>query len=72
MSSNSINPSASHDHAQASGIGILYSFARVEPQADIFVIELQNWITAFFALTLATNIICTSASFVRCVQRMYH
>lgn len=46
---------------QASGIGILYSFARVVPQADIFVTELQNWITAFFSLTLATNIICTSA-----------
>ncbi|EPT04835.1 hypothetical protein FOMPIDRAFT_1094714, partial [Fomitopsis schrenkii] len=44
----------------ASGIGILYSFARVVPQADIFVTELQNWITAFFSLTLATNIICTS------------
>lgn len=50
-----------HDPALASGIGILYSFARVVPQADIFVTELQNWITAFFSLTLATNIICTSA-----------
>ncbi|KAH9838082.1 uncharacterized protein C8Q71DRAFT_577470 [Rhodofomes roseus] len=44
----------------ASGIGILYSFAKVVPQADIFVNELQNWITSFFSLTLATNIICTS------------
>ncbi|KAH9923660.1 uncharacterized protein B0H18DRAFT_1120305 [Fomitopsis serialis] len=44
----------------ASGIGILYSFAKVVPQADIFVDELQNWITSFFSLTLATNIICTS------------
>ncbi|KZT64357.1 hypothetical protein DAEQUDRAFT_37878 [Daedalea quercina L-15889] len=49
----------------ASGIGILYSFARVVPQADIFVNELQHWITAFFALTLATNIICTSLVAVR-------
>jgi len=44
----------------ASGIGILYSFAKVVPQADIFVNELQNWITSFFSLTLATNIVCTS------------
>ncbi|TFY69678.1 hypothetical protein EVJ58_g273 [Rhodofomes roseus] len=45
----------------ASGIGILYSFAKVVPQADIFVNELQNWITSFFSLTLATNIICTNS-----------
>ncbi|KAI9059657.1 hypothetical protein FKP32DRAFT_1679718 [Trametes sanguinea] len=43
----------------ASGIGILYSFARVVPEAEIFVDELQSWIVSFFSLTLATNIICT-------------
>ncbi|KAI0761638.1 hypothetical protein BD413DRAFT_485452, partial [Trametes elegans] len=43
----------------ASGIGILYSFARVVTEAEIFVDELQDWIVAFFSLTLATNIICT-------------
>ncbi|KAF8234517.1 hypothetical protein L208DRAFT_1393909 [Tricholoma matsutake] len=44
----------------ACGIGILYSFARVVPQAEIFVVQLQQWILSFFSLTLATNIICTS------------
>ena len=43
----------------ACGIGILYSFAKVVPEAEIFVDELQNWIVSFFSLTLATNIICT-------------
>ncbi|KAJ3012593.1 hypothetical protein NUW54_g1661 [Trametes sanguinea] len=43
----------------ASGIGILYSFERVVPEAEIFVDELQSWIVSFFSLTLATNIICT-------------
>ncbi|KAF5374215.1 hypothetical protein D9758_004668 [Tetrapyrgos nigripes] len=43
----------------ASGIGILYSFAKVVPQAEIFVDELQQWIVSFFSLTLATNLICT-------------
>ncbi|OSD05842.1 hypothetical protein PYCCODRAFT_1361691, partial [Trametes coccinea BRFM310] len=43
----------------ASGIGILYSFARVVPEAEIFVDELQSWIVSFFSLTLATNILCT-------------
>lgn len=42
------------------GIGILYSFAKVVPQAEIFVAELQQWIVSFFSMTLATNIICTA------------
>jgi len=41
------------------GVGILYSFAVVVPDAEIFVIQLQHWILSFFSLTLATNIICT-------------
>lgn len=45
--------------SSASGIGILYSFAKVVPEADIFVTELQQWIVSFFALTLATNLLCT-------------
>ncbi|KAL0947735.1 hypothetical protein HGRIS_013818 [Hohenbuehelia grisea] len=44
----------------ASGIGILYSMAKVVPEAEIFVIQLQQWIVTFFSMTLATNIICTS------------
>ncbi|KAL5531102.1 hypothetical protein ACEPAG_3978 [Sanghuangporus baumii] len=44
----------------ACGIGILYSFAKVVPEAEIFVNELQNWIVSFFSLTLATNIVCTA------------
>ncbi|KAI0652662.1 hypothetical protein C8Q79DRAFT_114146 [Trametes meyenii] len=43
----------------ACGVGILYSFAKVVPEAEIFVDELQHWIVSFFSLTLATNIICT-------------
>ncbi|KAF9478003.1 hypothetical protein BDN70DRAFT_880537 [Pholiota conissans] len=42
------------------GGGILYSFAKVEPQAEIFVVELSQWIVSFFSMTLATNIICTA------------
>ncbi len=45
--------------SSVSGVGILYSFAKVVPEADIFVTELQQWIVSFFSLTLATNIICT-------------
>ncbi|KAF5381727.1 hypothetical protein D9615_005474 [Tricholomella constricta] len=41
------------------GGGILYSFAKVVPEAEIFVVELSQWIVAFFSMTLATNIICT-------------
>lgn len=46
----------------ACGVGILYSFAKVVPEAEIFVNELQHWILSFFSLTLATNIICTGES----------
>ena len=51
----------------ASGVGILYSFARVVPEAEIFVEELQQWIVSFFSLTLATNIICTGGCFATAV-----
>ena len=53
----------------ASGIGILYSFAKVVPQAEIFVDELQHWILSFFSLTLATNIICTGEPLLPAVFR---
>jgi len=43
----------------ATGIGVLFSFAKVVPEANIFVEELQHWILSFFSLTLATNLICT-------------
>jgi hypothetical protein len=43
----------------ATGVGILYSFERVVPQANIFVIQLQQWIIAFFSTALATNLIGT-------------
>lgn len=42
------------------GVGILYSFARVVPQADIFVTELQKWIVSFFTSTFVTNVVCTA------------
>ncbi|OSD05841.1 hypothetical protein PYCCODRAFT_1443198 [Trametes coccinea BRFM310] len=44
----------------ATGIGILYSFDKVVPQASIFVVQLNRWITAFFSMTLVTNFICTA------------
>ncbi|KAI8983404.1 hypothetical protein BD414DRAFT_418722 [Trametes punicea] len=43
----------------ATGIGILYSFDKVVPQASIFVVQLGHWITAFFSMTFVTNVICT-------------
>ncbi|EIN09223.1 hypothetical protein PUNSTDRAFT_134386 [Punctularia strigosozonata HHB-11173 SS5] len=43
----------------ATGIGILYSFDRVNPEANIFVHQLSQWITAFFSMTFATNVLCT-------------
>jgi len=43
------------------GISILYYFAKIgEDQAQVFAMQLQNWIVSFFSLTLATNIICTA------------
>ncbi|TFY69682.1 hypothetical protein EVJ58_g274 [Rhodofomes roseus] len=44
----------------ATGVGILYSFDKVDPEASIFVIQLGHWITAFFSMTFATNAICTA------------
>ncbi|KAI0710099.1 hypothetical protein C8Q76DRAFT_89167 [Earliella scabrosa] len=44
----------------ATGVGILYSFAKVVPEASIFVVQLSHWITAFFSMTFATNFICTA------------
>ncbi|KAF8735513.1 hypothetical protein AX14_001946 [Amanita brunnescens Koide BX004] len=41
------------------GVGILYSFARVEPDAEVFVQKLQEWIISFFSSTFSTNVICT-------------
>ncbi|KAJ3896862.1 hypothetical protein GG344DRAFT_84992 [Lentinula edodes] len=43
----------------ASGIGILYSFAHIE-DAEVFALQLQDWIVSFFSLTLSTNFICTA------------
>ncbi|KAH9838081.1 uncharacterized protein C8Q71DRAFT_723302 [Rhodofomes roseus] len=44
----------------ATGVGILYSFDKVDPEASIFVVQLGHWITAFFSMTFATNAICTA------------
>lgn len=44
----------------ATGIGILYAFDKVKPEASIFVVQLGHWITAFFSTTFATNVICTA------------
>ena len=42
------------------GVGTLISFSKVSPEAQVFSIE--GWITAFFAATLSTNVICTCTS----------
>ncbi|KAK7692891.1 hypothetical protein QCA50_004526 [Cerrena zonata] len=43
-----------------SGGVILYIFAKIDTQTEIFSDQLSHWISSFFALTLATNIICTT------------
>ncbi|KAI0632005.1 hypothetical protein C8Q77DRAFT_1158687 [Trametes polyzona] len=47
------------------GVGILYSFDKVVPEAPIFAIRLSRWITAFFSMTFSTNAICTALVSVR-------
>ena len=42
------------------GVGTLIAFSKVSPKAQVFSIE--GWVTAFFATTLATNVICTCTS----------
>lgn len=37
----------------------MYNFATVDTRAEIFKEQFSRWISSFFALTLATNIICT-------------
>ncbi|KAJ6576706.1 hypothetical protein DFH09DRAFT_1031478 [Mycena vulgaris] len=43
----------------ATGIGILWAFDKVG-RAEIFAEELSHWITSFFSMTFATNVICTA------------
>ncbi|KAJ6495812.1 hypothetical protein C8R47DRAFT_373389 [Mycena vitilis] len=43
----------------ATGIGILWAFDKVG-RAEIFAEELSRWITSFFSMTFATNVICTA------------
>jgi hypothetical protein len=45
--------------ATATGIGILWAFDKVG-RAEIFAEELSHWITSFFSMTFATNVICTA------------
>jgi len=40
------------------GVGVITSFSRVSPEAQVF--SFARWVAAFFAITLATNVICTS------------
>ena len=42
------------------GVGTIISFSKVSPEAQVFSIE--GWVTAFFAATLSTNVICTCTS----------
>ena len=44
----------------ATGVGTIISFSKVSPEAQVFSIE--GWVTAFFAATLSTNVICTCTS----------
>lgn len=43
----------------ATGIGILWAFDKVG-RAEIFAEVLSHWITSFFSMTFATNVICTA------------
>ena len=42
------------------GVGVIISFSKVSPEAQVF--SLTRWIAAFYATTLATNVICTCTS----------
>ena len=39
------------------GVGVVISLSKVSPEAQVFT--LSRWVVAFYAITLATNVICT-------------
>ena len=41
------------------GVGVIISFSKISPEAQVF--SLSKWVVAFYAITLATNVICTCA-----------
>ncbi|KDQ52237.1 hypothetical protein JAAARDRAFT_198413 [Jaapia argillacea MUCL 33604] len=43
-----------------SGARVMYLLANAKPGALIFLAALQPWITAYFATTMCTNIVCTA------------
>ena len=49
------------DPRTVTGIGVVYNCAILR-SGNVFAVTLAAWITAFFTLTLATNVVCTSES----------
>ena len=39
------------------GVGVIISFSKVSPEAPVF--SVTRWVATFYAITLATNVICT-------------
>lgn len=42
------------------GFGATYEFSHAAPGAEVFLPAIVPWITSFIALTLSTNVVCTS------------
>lgn len=42
------------------GFGATYEFSHAAPGAEVFLPTIVPWVTSFIALTLSTNVVCTS------------
>ena len=51
-----------HSLSIVSGYGACFEYTLINDAADIFTSDLQPFILSFFALSLSTNMICTSKS----------
>ncbi|KAF8589099.1 hypothetical protein K439DRAFT_1612997 [Ramaria rubella] len=58
-------PAMSVTATLVTGIGVVYECAILREGQSVFASALNGWITAFFALTLATNVCCTSLIAIR-------
>ncbi|KAG7097957.1 hypothetical protein E1B28_005268 [Marasmius oreades] len=54
-----------------SGYGATYQFSKAAPGSEVFLPDIVTWVTSFFVLTFATNVICTAliATRILSVQR---
>ncbi|KAK7039645.1 hypothetical protein R3P38DRAFT_2901092 [Favolaschia claudopus] len=54
------------------GIGVIYSFHQATPGNVVFIKQVKPWVTSYVAVTLATNVLCTSLIAFRVIRnRMY-